>query len=609
MSPGIHHQITYRYFHALALIGIVAVIGRQSIPWLPTPSLVTTLELNSKLVSSNRHNSAFVHDYYLSSYEGGIESKRITSEGSRQSQKVFSSSAAVINSKEKINDSPRKWDHMLQKIVCDSLRDRERHREACLDQTLVDKAIASGQHWLCRSLILYSLDLARGGRSSSPTQENIRDLAREEHAVSELCSGVSPTKPVEAAPTVVMVALHEGLGNQLFQSIFGRLLAESLGASILFLDDDPGGLPSKARKSNSSAKHKLLSDPIVPVSSSIIEGKNKRSFGAATVLQALFPNLVSGAFVSSNLTQSRSPGDYAVRSCTEALRANAVEDLAIFTDIDHVWRSHGYGPGPKNFLSQFNKFWGRSSSSESSKPQCILVDGYFQKPFLYQSSKNIIQSWLRLESTTTNTKLNPDNYLSLGTETQRIHSYNNKRLWIHHHMLGNSIQAPGPRDVVIHLRTCENNRRGPDMKNLSKAFYPPLPLSYYTDILESIDEKWDTAWVVGPTACLRGATARLLRHAFPRKIVVLREYIPEKVVSVDGQQPPWERWAPSSALVADLLFLRATTGPLILSVGSFSFWAGWLSSSSEIHMPVAGRQGQYILHSEKERFVYHDLRH
>jgi len=54
-------------------------------------------------------------------------------------------------------------------------------------------------------------------------------------------------------------------------------------------------------------------------------------------------------------------------------------------------------------------------------------------------------------------------------------------------------------------------------------------------------------------------------------------------------------WGPAAALVGDFLFLVATTGPLLLSVGSLSFWAGFLSRSQTVHVPLAGRQQQYVM--------------
>lgn len=70
----------------------------------------------------------------------------------------------------------------------------------------------------------------------------------------------------------------------------------------------------------------------------------------------------------------------------------------------------------------------------------------------------------------------------------------------------------------------------------------------------------------------------------------------------------WHKWGPSLALITDLLFLRSTSRTLVLSVGSFSFWCGWLGNATQVHIPIAGRQQQYILYSERSRFVYHDLR-
>jgi hypothetical protein len=69
----------------------------------------------------------------------------------------------------------------------------------------------------------------------------------------------------------------------------------------------------------------------------------------------------------------------------------------------------------------------------------------------------------------------------------------------------------------------------------------------------------------------------------------------------------WSAWAPAPAVVADFLFLLHAKHTLVLSVGSFSFWAGWLSDAATVHLPMAGRQALYPLHGENGRFVFHDL--
>jgi len=118
-----------------------------------------------------------------------------------------------------------------------------------------------------------------------------------------------------------------------------------------------------------------------------------------------------------------------------------------------------------------------------------------------------------------------------------------------------------------------------------KSFYPALPASYYESILNATP--WERAWLVGPPVCLKGATARRLSRAFPGKMVLVHSPTPPKMDPRRGPQlrqtgaaaevGPWQEWEPTFGVIADVLFMRAAPGVLILGLGSFSFWAGWLN--------------------------------
>ena len=78
----------------------------------------------------------------------------------------------------------------------------------------------------------------------------------------------------------------------------------------------------------------------------------------------------------------------------------------------------------------------------------------------------------------------------------------------------------------------------------------------------------------------------------------------------DDDDGSWMTWAPAGGVVADLLFLRLSRGLLVLGVGSFSFWAGWLSEhAAHVVVPLAGRQTQFRLsNTQGGRYSFVDLR-
>jgi len=120
----------------------------------------------------------------------------------------------------------------------------------------------------------------------------------------------------------------------------------------------------------------------------------------------------------------------------------------------------------------------------------------------------------------------------------------------------------------------------------SKSFYPALPAAYYESVLGAA--AWERAWLVGPAACLRAATARRLVHAFPGKMVLVHS--PAAPRSDPGAAAAaWQRWEPAFGVVADFLFMRAAPGILVLGLGSFSFWAGWLNQSPATEVRTEAR--------------------
>lgn len=125
---------------------------------------------------------------------------------------------------------------------------------------------------------------------------------------------------------------------------------------------------------------------------------------------------------------------------------------------------------------------------------------------------------------------------------------------------------------------------------------------------------------LSPTSTLRLSSP--MRHPNNRRLLDNRHLLSASNSEVNSRQgddlkssdstgsksSSWQDWGPSLALIADLIFLRFASNSIVLSVGSFSFWCGWLGNATQVHVPIAGRQQQYILYGEKDRFIYHDLR-
>jgi hypothetical protein len=220
----------------------------------------------------------------------------------------------------------------------------------------------------------------------------------------------------------------------MFQVLFGRLLANALGATLVVLDPSEGSGRGK--------------------------GSAKRSAGAAAILVALFPNL--RARLESNVTNSSAAHGClaALRSPTEGAAVGLPFAVGRITDIDRLWRQWGQPPGPSGRLAQFHSPWAFGAAGAA----CVLVDGYFQATALYERRRAYV-AWLLHVDTAASPSYPPPIEPTAADGGQPRASRRAaaaaaaRASWLHHPLLGPSpLRPPGPRDAVVHLRTCEANR-------------------------------------------------------------------------------------------------------------------------------------------------------
>ena len=346
---------------------------------------------------------------------------------------------------------------------------------------------------------------------------------------------------------MVAVTLHDGVGNQLFQFSFASLLSQALGAHQLFLD------PMQLVASGSPRLQK---------------GQVKRSAGSERMLRTMFP----AGFGEEN------SGSRAVEVCRQAIlsqdvsRTNPVTTIDV-SDISRKWRQTS-----KNFFDQWGVLAAMSelgrpgAKGKAGAPNCILVDGYFQQTWLYEAWRPQLTRILRPNMLRVTDE--PNKPPSGARSSIKGSADTATRSVMRHPALPHSsMMAPGHRDAVLHVRTCESNRPHAVGGNLSRSFYPSLPFEFYATILARRSGSWKQAWIVAPLSCTKSLVVSKLKRYFPGRVHL------HAAQERDGKQNAENV---VNAAISDLFFLMATRNMLILSVGSFSFWSGYLSNASEV---------------------------
>lgn len=245
----------------------------------------------------------------------------------------------------------------------------------------------------------------------------------------------------------------------MFQVLFGRLLANDLGAELVVFDASEANGKGQGRG----------------------KGNAKRSAGAAAILVALFPNL--NAQVASKLSNSstahacvtalQSPNAWGTASSSSSTEISSFT-LGRVTDIDRLWRAWGHFPGPKGRSEQLRAPWAfhRDDGGGNDRPSaCVLVDGFFQSTALYEQRHAYVNhlfevgATIELADASSPPLLLPppaaDTAAGKPSPPRRGGSTLGRQSWLRHPMLGPSpLRAPTFNDAVVHLRTCEANRGG-----------------------------------------------------------------------------------------------------------------------------------------------------
>eukprot|EP00927_Polykrikos_kofoidii_P029922 TRINITY_DN25802_c0_g2_i1.p1 TRINITY_DN25802_c0_g2~~TRINITY_DN25802_c0_g2_i1.p1 ORF type:complete len:406 (-),score=31.22 TRINITY_DN25802_c0_g2_i1:23-1204(-) len=124
-------------------------------------------------------------------------------------------------------------------------------------------------------------------------------------------------------------------------------------------------------------------------------------------------------------------------------------------------------------------------------------------------------------------------------------------------MASMAAQLPGPTDAVIHFRLYKH----PSL-SVPIHYYVP-PLGYFERVLERI--RYRRLWVVAEWRHRRHPTVRALTNRGGRWNATLRRAAKDPV--------------------ADFRFLASTRGQLLISHGTFSWMAAFLSDAAEVHVP------------------------
>ena len=434
------------------------------------------------------------------------------------------------------------------------------------------RELTSGRRpWVCEVVLRYSLRTRNATRKTALNNAykdgdgdeggDDDDDDDDDDLINTLCaSSSSPSTASSGGDVVVVTALHDGLGNQMFQAAFGSLLLHDLQRD--------GGATNHNKKRARQRRLVLLDvaslGKLSPDSKSGRSGPKKlnRSSGASALLWRLFPALRRESVFFGAASAAPEQRDAAVETCVGAIRSSltpaapsGAAPTVASSNVRVIKLSDKRGSGSGGFVQQFRPLSyvrsdGNGAGDDSPATECVFVDGFFQDPFLYERSRDQVKRLFRMtvEEQQPRSQEELDSFSSSAPavrhpmldalekwstasgdfdeergKQQKMQQTEKKQKTVDSKeddkeekrrsarggggggggaSGGGVLRVGSSREAVVHLRTCEGNRGGINSRrtqDLSRSFYPSLPVSYFREALGGPRRHtWDVLWIVAP---------------------------------------------------------------------------------------------------------------
>ena len=291
--------------------------------------------------------------------------------------------------------------------------------------------------------------------------------------------------PGDAEHKAVVAVRHNGLGNQIFQYAFARLLAASLGAA---LGDEVVG-PAEAAKAGAVPPHTAL---------------------GAAVFAALFPGRRRDASPGGCAPDAASPTWNATRLRPGPFAGDGSRAVVSERRVDLRARPI------------------RDTLGAALRPgkACVRAIGYFHDDALFRGSRDALREALQLRR------------------------------------LAPGAGGPQPSDVVLHVRLCDKPYH----------YYAFFGLAYFKPVLD------------GLLAREPGAV-KIVSTCAPDRPGVVRDLLAAYAGSATLVAAPPSATTAADGLAFDFSYL-ASASRLVVAQSTLSYWAAFLSTAREIHVPL-----------------------
>ena len=322
--------------------------------------------------------------------------------------------------------------------------------------------------------------------------------------------------PNTAALQVVEVNLREGLGNQLFQLAFAETLVAAapppLDAKLRIV-----GAPDAALNSTVLFPFMYRPSPArgMAADKQVDDDKTSRCVAPEGPLSEIDELLLTFSSASASAVSGGIGGVVISDKPSYAVSASKT----------------GFPPFVYQLLLLSAVI---SPSSTMTRIRCITLDGYFQEMgyYYYQTFQE-----------------NTDNLLPSPPELAA--------------RAAPPLLLPirGSSAVVVHVRRCEKAR-----SFVGKKWYPALPKSYYHAAMRATRNFSDASSSTAPLAIV-------VTPPQCRKSGIVQSLLAMKNTSVELADDAWSTAADHFSILRSAAALKI---PLVLSVGTFSWWACWL---------------------------------